>query len=192
MDVLLKTIRRYIPLSAEDEVIIRSLFREIELEKGQHLLEAGNICKDVFFIEKGLVRYYTNNHGDEKTAYFNKEGEFVCDYASYLPQKPSGINIQALEKSTVYAISQSHMNQLYEQVKYGERFGRMALEEVYLDAIDQINSLYNDPPEVRYTVFLSKFPDIAQRVPQYYIASYVGIKPQSLSRIRKRMIKSIN
>lgn len=187
MDLLLKTIRHYIPLSSEDETIIRSLFRLQKVKKGQQILQAGAICKDIFFIEEGLVRYYSIVDGEEKTGYFNKEGEFVCNYASYLPQKPSTTIIEALEACTVYSISRSNMQLFYEQVKYGERFGRLALEDVYMTAINQISSLYNDPPEVRYQLFLSRFPDLGQRIPQYYIASYVGIKPQSLSRIRKRL-----
>lgn len=187
MDLLLKTIRHYIPLSSEDETIIRSLFRLQKLEKGQQLLPAGAICKDIFFIEEGLVRYYTIVDGEEKTSYFNKEGEFVCNYASYLPQKPSTTIIEALEACTVYSISQANMQLFYEQVKYGERFGRLALEDVYMNVINQVLSLYNDPPEVRYQLFLARFPDIGQRIQQYYIASYIGIKPQSLSRIRKRL-----
>jgi len=81
----------------------------------------------------------------------------------------------------------SDIQQLYREVEHGERFGRLALEQVYLIAINQIGSMYADPPEVRYSKFLSDFRDIVQRIPQYYIASYVGIKPQSLSRIRKRI-----
>jgi len=187
MDLLLKAIRHYIPLSSDDEAIIRSLFRTEKLKKGQHLLQAGNICRNIFFIEEGLVRYYSVIDGEEKTSYFNKEGEFVCDYASFLPQRPSTINIQALEACTIYFISHSNLQLLYEQVKYGDRFGRMALEDVYVNLINQVNSLYNDPPELRYQIFLTRFPDTGQRIPQYYIASYIGIKPQSLSRIRKRM-----
>jgi CRP-like cAMP-binding protein len=189
MDLLLKTIRHYIPLSPDDEAIVRSLFRETILEKGQYLLEVGNICKNIFFIEKGLVRYYCDVHGEEKTSYFNKEGEFVCDYTSFLPQKPSATNIQALEQCTVYAISHANIQLFYEKIRHGERFGRLALEEVFMNVIGQVSSLYNDPPEFRYKLFLSRYPDIAQRIPQYHIASYVGIKPQSLSRIRKRMDK---
>ncbi|MDJ1503636.1 Crp/Fnr family transcriptional regulator [Xanthocytophaga agilis] len=187
MELLLKTIQQYIPLSLEDEAIISTLFRKQKLRKGEHLLEAGHVCKNIFFIDQGLVRYYASIDGEEKTVYFNKEGEFVCDYASFLPQQPSLTNIQALEASTIYTISHANMEVFYAQVKQGERFGRLAIGEVYVDAIKQISSLYNDPPELRYQTFFERFPDIAQRIPQYYIASYVGIKPQSLSRIRKRL-----
>lgn len=187
MDLLIKTIQQHIPLSSGEEGLITSLFRERKLEKGQHLLKAGEICKHIVFIKTGLVRYYFNNDGEERTSYFNREGEFVCNYASYLPQKPSDINIQALEVSTVYTISHANMQLFYEQVKHGERFGRMAIEAVYVNAISQVASLYNDPPELRYQIFLSRYPDLGQRIPQYLIASYVGVKPQSLSRIRKRL-----
>ena len=79
------------------------------------------------------------------------------------------------------------MQLLYKQVEHGERFGRLGIEEVFINVTAQVNSLYNDPPEVRYQQFLQRFPDIGQRIPQYYIASYIGVKPQSLSRIRKRL-----
>jgi CRP-like cAMP-binding protein len=187
MDLLLKTIQQYIPLSSDDETIIRALFGEQKLRKGEHLLNEGYICKNIFFIEKGLVRYYARIDGEEITSYFNKEGEFVCDYASFLPQQPSLINIQVLEASTVYTISHANMQLFYQQVRHGERFGRLAIEEVFVSAINQISSLYIDSPELRYQTFLDKFADIGQRIQQYHIASYVGIKPQSLSRIRKRL-----
>ncbi|MCE7067128.1 Crp/Fnr family transcriptional regulator [Dyadobacter sp. CY326] len=187
MDLLLKTIQQYVPVSSNDEGIIRALFREQKLKKGEHLLAAGQICKNIFFIEKGLVRYYATFEGEERTSYFNKEGEFVCDYSSFLPQQPSQTNIQALEDSTIYTISKTNMELFYEQVKHGERFGRLAIGEVFVSAINQIRSFYIDSPEVRYQTFLDKFPDIGQRIQQYHIASYVGIKPQSLSRIRKRL-----
>ena len=186
MESLLNTIRYFIPLSASDEEIVRRLFHKKIFKKGEHLLQAGNVCRHVTFIETGLVRYYFNSDGEERTNYFNKEGEFVCVYTSFLPQIPSDINIQALEDTTIFVISFNDIQELYRAVEHGERFGRLAIEQVYLNAINQIGSLYTDPPEVRYNKFLSNFRDIAQRIPQYYIASYVGIKPQSLSRIRKR------
>jgi hypothetical protein len=106
---------------------------------------------------------------------------------SFLPQVPSYVNIQALEDTTIFVISFNDIQQFYKEVEHGERFGRLGIEQVFVNVINQIKSLYTDPPEIRYSQFLSSFPDIGQRIPQYYIASYVGIKPQSLSRIRKRI-----
>jgi CRP-like cAMP-binding protein len=187
LELLLNTIRYFIPLSTQDEEIVRKLFHKKTFKKGDHLLEAGNICRNVIFIETGIVRYYINNDGAEETNYFNKEGEFVCDYLSFLPQAPSNVNIQALEDSTVFVINFNDLQQFYKDVEHGERFGRLAIEQVFVNIISQVSSLYTDTPDVRYRKFISNYPDIGQRIPQYYIASYVGIKPQSLSRIRKRI-----
>lgn len=190
MKLLIATIRNYIPLSAADEKIIYRLFHKKVIKKGSHLLEAGSVCRYAIFIEKGLVRYYIDKDGEEKTTYFNKEGEFVCDYMSFLPQAPARINIQALEDTVVWVINHRDLQQFYKEVHHGERFGRLAIEEVFVQAIEQIGSLYADPPAARYINFLKKYPDLIQRIPQYYIASYVGVKPQSLSRIRRRMANS--
>ena len=187
MEPLLNVIRSYVPVSDQDEEIIRRLFHRKTFKKGDHLLEAGNICRYITFIETGLVRYYINNDGEQQTNYFNKENEFVCNYMSFLPQVPSSVNIQALEDTTVYVSSFDDMQQFYATVEHGERFGRLGIEQVFVNVINQIASLYTDPPDVRYHKFISGFTDIGQRIPQYYIASYVGIKPQSLSRIRKRI-----
>ncbi|HTD41096.1 MAG TPA: Crp/Fnr family transcriptional regulator [Mucilaginibacter sp.] len=187
MDILLNTIKSCIPLSTHDEEIVRRLFHKKVFKKGDNLLQAGSVCRYIIFIETGLVRYYINSDGEEQTNYFNKEGEFVCDYMSFLPQIPSYVNIQALEDTTVFVISFNDIQQFYKEVEHGERFGRLAIEQVFVNVINQVKSLYTDPPEVRYSQFLLNFPDIGQRIPQYYIASYVGIKPQSLSRIRKRI-----
>jgi len=187
MESLLNTIKYFIPLSSSDEDVVRRLFHKKGFKKGEHLLQAGNICRYAIFIETGLVRYYINNDGEERTTYFNKEGEFVCYYPSFLPQIPSEINIQALEDTSIFAISFNDLQDFYREVEYGERFGRLGIEQVFLNAISQVASFYTDTPEVRYSKFLSDFRDIVQRIPQYHIASYVGIKPQSLSRIRKRI-----
>lgn len=187
MESLIEKIKSYVPLSFDDEGIVRTLFHKKALKKGEHLLKAGDVCRYIFFIETGLVRYYINNDGVEQTNYFNKENEFVCDYMSFLPQSPSYVNIQTLEDTTIWVISYVGIQQFYKEVTAGERFGRLAIEQVFVSVINQIGSLYTDLPETRYTKFLSDYADVAQRIPQYYIASYVGIKPQSLSRIRKRI-----
>lgn len=186
MELLINTIRSYISLSKNDEEITRGLFQKKKFNKGDNLLEMGNICRYVTFIEEGLVRYYINNNGNDSTNYFNKEGEFVCDYLSFLPQTPSFTNIQALEDTTAWVISFNNLQKLYKEIEQGERFGRLAIEQVFINVLSQVISLYTDTPDIRYQKFIRNYSDISQRIPQYYIASYVGVKPQSLSRIRKR------
>jgi len=187
LDLLIQTIRKYIPFSPADEAVAQRLFYQKGYKKGDRLLTEGEICRNIIFIESGLVRYYINKDGEEQTNYFNKEGEFVCDYPSFLPQTPSIVNIQAVEDSIVQMISFDGIQQFYKEVENGERFGRMAIEAVFVSVVTQIASIYTDTPEMRYQKFLLNYPAIVQRIPQYYIASYVGVKPQSLSRIRKRL-----
>jgi len=173
-------------MSIDEEQLLLKLFTEKKIEKGDHFLTEGHVCKSLAMIGKGLVRYYINDDGNERTYYFNRDGDFICDYESFLPQAPTNKNIQALEDTTLYLVSYNGLQQIYHDLKEGERFGRLGIEQVFVNVIQQLSSLYNDSPELRYRRFLDTFSDISQRVPQYYIASYVGIKPQSLSRIRKR------
>lgn len=186
MQFLIDRIRQLINVSDEEAQLLSRLFIEKKIEKGGHFLAEGDVCRSLAMISKGLVRYYINDDGDDRTYYFNSEGDFVCDYESFLPQVPSNKNIQALEDTSLYMISHSNLQQLYHDVKEGERLGRLGIEHVFVSVLQQLSSLYKDLPETRYQRFLDTFSDISQRVPQYYIASYVGVKPQSLSRIRKR------
>jgi len=187
MNLLTETIKDQITITEKDILIIEQLFHKRHFKKGEHLLSAGEICRYITFIERGLVRYYTNNDGTEQTHYFNKEGEFVCDYLSFLPQVASKVNIQALEDTDVYQISSEGIQQFYRQVANGEKFGRIVIENVFVNVINQVVSLYTDTPDNRYLKFLSDYPELVQRIPQYYIAAYVGVKAPSLSRIRKRL-----
>jgi CRP-like cAMP-binding protein len=188
MSALINVISHFIQMTALEEEIVNELFTPLYLGLGEHFLEQGNICRYVGFIEKGLVRYFINVDGSEKTIYFNKENEFVCNYQSFLPRIASNTSIQAVEASVLRVISFENLQRLYSGVKEGDKFGRRAIEYVFLSGMEQLKSFYTDSPTERYQQFLSSYPDLAQRIPQYYIASYVGIKPQSLSRIRKKLV----
>ncbi len=188
MDRLLQTIQSQIAITEADRLLIHQLFQPKRYAKGEHLLVAGEVCRYIYFIESGLVRYYLHNGGKEQTYYFNKEGEFVCDYQSFVPQAPTKINIQALEATQVCRVSAEGIQQFYREVSQGEKFGRIAIEQLFVNVLSQVISLYTDTPDQRYLKFLVAYPDLVQRIPQYYIASYVGVKPLSLSRIRKRLI----
>jgi CRP-like cAMP-binding protein len=188
MESLLENIQSLIKLSPEEKEIISSLFKEKTYRKGEFFLADGHICKHVGFIARGLMRYYINHDGEEKTYAFSQENQYVSNYESFLPQRPSSKIIQALEDSQVFVISYSDLQIQYAKVREGERYGRIAVEAVFLQMLIDIDSFYTETPEIRYEGFLKKHPDLQQRISQYHIASFVGVKPQSLSRIRKRIL----
>ncbi|WP_245770864.1 Crp/Fnr family transcriptional regulator [Mucilaginibacter polytrichastri] len=184
---LLNSIQSVITLSPAEIDIVTSLFKEKTYKKGDFFLEEGRICKHVGFVAKGLMRFYINQDGEENIYDFSQENEFVCNYESFLPQIPSSKNIQALEDSIVFVISHADLQLFYANVEGGERFGRVAIESVFVKLLQDISALYAETPELRYERFLKYHADLQQRISQYHIASFVGVKPQSLSRIRKRI-----
>jgi CRP-like cAMP-binding protein len=188
---LLENIQRIITVSLSEKDFITSLFKAKKYKKGEFFLSDGQVCKQVGFITKGLMRYYINHDGEEKTYYFSRENEYICNYESFLPQSPSSKIIQALEDSDVLVISYSDLQLLYTSVREGERLGRIAIEGVFLQILNELNSFYTETPELRYERFLEKHADLQQRISQYHIASFVGVKPQSLSRIRRRISRKI-
>jgi CRP-like cAMP-binding protein len=183
---LLDSINNIITLSPAEVGIVTDLFKQRSYKKGEYFLEEGRICKQVGFVAKGLFRYAINHDGQEKIYDFSQENEFVCNYESFLPQHPSSKSIQALEDTEVFVISHADLQLFYAKVSEGERFGRIAIEAVFVKLLQDISSLYTETPEIRYKRFLENHADLQQRISQYHIASFIGVKPQSLSRIRKR------
>lgn len=192
MGFLIEKIKQFISLSEEEKQLLEGLFVKQHFAKGDFFLRENQVCRQLGLIHEGIVRYYINVGGEDKTYFFGREGDFVCEYESFLQQIPSDKNIQVLEDTSIYTINFGGLQHIYSEVKEGNLLGRLGIEQVFVSILQQLASFYNDPPELRYRRFLESFPDIVQRVPQYYIASYVGIKPQSLSRIRNRVKKSIN
>ncbi|MBO0931998.1 Crp/Fnr family transcriptional regulator [Fibrella aquatilis] len=183
---LIETIQQIIPLNEKEAALIQTLFQPWLLAKGDYFVQPGLVCQHVGFIQTGLLRYFVNQDGDEKTYSFGAENEFVCDYESFLPQRPCRRAIQAIEDSALVFISFANLQRLFAELMYGERFGRVVIEQIFVKTMGQLISLYTDPPQVRYQTFLNEYPSLSARMTQYHIASYVGVKPQSLSRIRAR------
>ncbi|MBC9911588.1 Crp/Fnr family transcriptional regulator [Chitinophaga varians] len=185
---VIHAIENIIQLDEAEKTFVASLFQLKQFNRQDFFLREGQVCRTVGFINRGLVRYYAiDANGEELTYDFNKENEFTCNYASFLDHSPSAHNIQFMEDSEVLCISYEDLQLLYTGVKQGERFGRLICEQLYVYAIKKVASLYTDSPEQRYLQFQQDYPGLQQRVPQYYVSSFVGVKPPSLSRIRKRM-----
>ncbi len=186
IDILLQFIEKTVSIDEGEKEFVAELFHEKKFVKGEYFLKEGDVCRYVGFMISGVMRYYINDDGEEKTYGFAKESDFVCNNESFLPQQPSRQIIQALEDCTLLVIGYNDLQKFYTSFKNGERFGRMVIEQVFVKTLQGLNSFYTDSPELRYEKFVKEYPDLLQRIPQYYIASYVGVKPQSLSRIRSR------
>jgi CRP-like cAMP-binding protein len=186
-DNLIATIERIIRLDNGEKKFLQRIFLQKKYSKGDFFLKEGQVCKEVGFIEKGIVRYFINNDGEELNYGFGKEYDFVCNYESFLDHSASTKSIQFIEDTVLFVMSYSNLQELYERVKEGQKFGRLACEKIFVESLRQVTSFYTHRPEERYIQFIHYYPDLQQRIPQYYISSYVGVKPQSLSRIRKRL-----
>jgi CRP-like cAMP-binding protein len=158
-----------------------------KLKKKEIYFREGEISRQVAFINKGCLRYYYLVGGQEHTGQFFFENSFYTDYESFLSGHASRQNIDALERSELLLISRTDLYQLYEQNPTFERFGRLMAENAYLGLRRRNNELMNLNPEERYLQLLKERPKVMERIPQHYIASYLGIKPESLSRIRRRI-----
>lgn len=187
-ETLLAVIRHFITLSPAEEELVAHWFVAEELPKGGFFLRPGEVSRKIAFVVQGVFHNFRSRDGQEHTFYFGREQEFIGDYSSFLPARPAVHAIQALEPARLLTISYDNLQRLYREVREGERFGRLVAEMLFVDVLGQLTSFYEEAPEERYASFVRTYPDLQQRVPQYYIASYVGVKPQSLSRIRSRAL----
>ena len=183
---LLQAILDISHISKEEEKLILNSFKESTFRKGDFLLKAGKIARYVAFLEEGLVRYFVYKNGEESTFEFTSSGEFISDYQSFRSKTPSNQNIQAIEDCKLYLIGYDALQKIFREVENGNLLGRIIVEHRFDVMVNQLLSVYMHSHEERYIQFVKHYSDLTQRIPQYMIASYVGVKPESLSRIRKR------
>lgn len=190
--VLLHVLNTIVPITASEQELIISCFKPFKLPKGELFLQSGKVNKQIAFINKGLVRYFVYKNDDESTFEFTREGEFIGDYQSYTNKTPSVQNIQAIEDCDLLVIGYDDLQRVFNNTKNGNMLGRIIIEHRFDVMVTQLLSVYMHTSEQRYKRFVENYSALAQRIPQYMIASYVGVQPQSLSRIRRRFSDNIN
>ncbi|MGV3639350.1 MAG: Crp/Fnr family transcriptional regulator [Adhaeribacter sp.] len=161
-----------------------------DLRKKESLVASGQVCDEVAFIVKGSFRFYFVKDGTEISNYFCFPGEMVSAYQSFLTRTPSFPAVQAMEDATLICFSHAGLQQLLANPLLAlkmERFGRLVAEYLICCYEQRVVSFVTQTPEERYLELLDKQPDLLQRIPQHYVANYLGITPVSLSRIRKRL-----
>ena len=195
MHPLHQLIHSFSPINEKSWVQLFDHCEEITIEKGINFIREGQKEKRIGFIIEGTMRqYYTRETGEEMTTYFYFENNLVSSYISCLNNTPSLITIEALEKTKLLVFNYSIINELYNKEKDWERFGRKIAEYLAAGLEERMVSLLMDKPEESYIKLLNSFnkQKILQRIPQHYIANYLGVTPISLSRIRNRLQKKIN
>jgi CRP-like cAMP-binding protein len=179
-----KVISTYIEMSDEEWAHYSSMLQVKEIKKKTIILSEGSICKEVFFINKGLLRiFFVDNNGEEKTFHFALEKTFATDYKSFLKEIPSNYSIQAMEDTQVLIMSLDMILGGYKMLTNGEKLGRLLAEDYFFMFNDKIQAMYTQTPLERYNDLTSSFPKIFQRVPQHLIASYLNISSVHLSRL---------
>lgn len=180
-------IAKLIDLNVEEMTYFKSLLTTKSLKRKEFLLQQGEICKFASFINKGCLRYFYLVDGEEHTGQFFFENGWYLDYESFLTGKPSKQNIEALEPTDLVVLSKIDLEKLYKEIPKFERFGRLMAENAFLGLKSRTEMLTNESAEERYLHLVESRPKVIERVSQHYIASYLGLQPQSLSRIRKRL-----
>ena len=173
----------------DDKELDESLtcFKEVQIERNGFYVKEGDVCKKAAFIKKGIFKLYYNLDGEERIMLFFKENQFVTDYYSFLTQTPSKRPIQAIEDSIVYNVTYNDFQKLFDRSKKWERIGRLLAERAYIYSVQRANRIIHDDPDTRFITFLKEYPALIQRVPQYMIASYLNMTPETYSRVKKRI-----
>jgi CRP-like cAMP-binding protein len=190
-DRYFQTFNNKVPLNEEEREMIREYLTVKKIRKRQYLLQEGDICKCVAFVEKGVLRSYkVNEDGTEHIVQFALEGQFMTDLYSFLINEPSIFNIDAIEDSELVLITKSASDELRNRSPKYQEYIFYATSEAYIDLERRLTSTISHSLEERYKDFTTHYPDIIQRVPQHMVASYMGLTPETLSRVRKRISTS--
>lgn len=177
-----------VPLTAAEQEFIKSYLTVKKLRKRQYLLQEGDVCNCVAFVEKGVMRLYRlGDDGAENIIVFATDGSFITDLYSFITNEPTGCNIDAVEDSELVTITRSASDELRKLSAKYQEFVFLKTSEAYIQLERRITSVISLSLEDRYKELLTNFPDIIHRVPQHMIASYMGLTPETLSRVRKRI-----
>lgn len=182
-------INKFAKVSNDEFEEIIKFFNTRDVAKKENLLEEGHVCRYHFFVLNGLLRkFYINEKGIEQTTEFAIETWWITDNIAYEHKLPSQFYIQAVERSTILYITQENQEKLLQTFPVMERYFRFIYQRAYAAAQMRVKYLYSLSKEEFYLQAVERHPEFVQRVPQYLIASFLGLTPEYLSEIRKRRI----
>jgi CRP-like cAMP-binding protein len=187
-DKLLKSIGEKVSLDEEQSGIMKSLFIPKKIRKRQYVLNAGDVCQYITFVEKGLLRSFTvDDDGNEHVVQFAIEGWWISDMASFVSGENALYNIEALEDSELLHLRKQSMEELLDKVPAMERYFRILMQNNIVALQRRVIAYMSLSAEEKYLKLLEIAPDIMTRASQQHIASYLSITPETLSRVRKKV-----
>lgn len=187
---ILANIQRYVSLNQAEQEAFCSIVQTKEFSKKEFIVQPKEICKYQTYVVQGALRsYLIDDSGAEHTIQFAIEDWFISDFDSYIHQNPASLYVESVENSIVQQIAHQDVEELCESYPVFERFFRLVAQKSFAFAQKRILSNIGHSAEKRFVEFESRYPEIVQRMPQYALASYLGMSPEFLSKIRKRISK---
>ena len=187
--LILRNLSKHIELTDAEKEIFWSALKTKKVKRHQFLGEAGEVSRYQNFVTKGCLRsYYIDENGFEHNVQFAIEDWWIGDMASFVTKKPALLFIEALEDSEVLQLDNPALEELYIKIPKLERFFRILLQNAFIAFEQRIIAVISKTAEERYLEFSNKYPQLEQRLPQIHIASYLGITPEFLSKIKKKIL----
>jgi len=184
---LIKHIQRFVELNDNDVLLLNKYLKTFSLKKKEYVLKEGQICNTLYFVEKGCLRmFFINNKTVEQITQFAIDSWWISDYFSFMDNKPSEYSIQTVEKSEIIAIDKQLFEDLLKELPQLERYFRIVMQRAVAASQLRAKYLYEMSKEEFYQHFSTSFPEFVQRVPQYMIASYLGLTPEYVSELRRK------
>lgn len=186
---LRKHIERFVTVPSDDLTQVLTYFQPLHFEKKENLLTEGKICQSNYFVVEGCLRlFFVNEKGTEQTTHFALENWWMADYMSFSNQTPATFCIQAVEKSSVLAITYAQQEEMLQRFPCMERYFRLMHQRAHAAGQFRVRWLYSLSHEEQYRQFVRRYPEFVQRIPQYLLASFLGFTPEYLSEIRRKKL----
>lgn len=183
---LASLLRQFIEVDETDIELLRSTFEPQKFKKNEIIVNEGEVCNSLIFINSGYFRVYVSSPKDFKTVHLAGKNDFVCAFSSFIMRRPSFESLEAVTDAEGLVTNFEKLNQLYSVSAKWEKAGRIIMESLFIRKEMRVISFIKNSSEKRYAELMEKDPEIINNVAQQYIASFLGITPETLSRIRKK------
>ena len=183
---LVKHLESFIPLSNIEKALFEGKFTDLKVNRRQKILVAGKVCKHYNFIVEGCFRmFWVDDKGSEHNIQFTEENDWIADIASFYTGKPSQLNIESLEAAKLLQVKQQDLFFLFTEIPKLNRIFKVIIDQKYIELQNRVLQNFSSTAEERYVSFLEQYPQLSNRLPNTQIASYLGITPEFLSKVRK-------